>query len=124
MHFVFYFITYIKYMTNTFGADNTPEKKDRKYKPFDGKMLNEFGNRYVANLLNYTVSDAINLPKTGDHSMADELVEQKNDGTIGKVDCEGVTEFLDTIEDEGTKKNLQRGTRALMKHVRWNIQFG
>jgi len=110
-------------MTNTFGAGNTPKKKDRKYKPFDGKMLNEFGNRYVANLLNYTVSDAINLPKTGDHSMADELVEQKNDGTIGKVDCEGVTEFLDTIEDEGTKKNLQRGTRALMKHVRWNIQF-
>ena len=43
-------------MTNTFGANNAPKKKERKYKPFDGKMLNEFGNRYVANLLNYTVS--------------------------------------------------------------------
>ena len=110
--------------TNTFGAETAPEKKKRKYKPFDGKMLNDFGNRYVANLLNYTVSDAMSLPKTGDHSMADELVEQKNDKAIGKVDCEGVTEFLDTIEDKTTQKNLQRGTRALMKHTRWNIQFG
>ena len=111
-------------MTNTFVGNDTTEKKKRKYKPFDGKMLNDFGNRYVANLLNYTISDAINLPKTEGHTIADELVEQKNDGTIGKVDCEGVTEFLDTIEDEGTKKNLTRGTKALMKHVRWNIQFG
>lgn len=114
--------------TDRFGANNASNQnevgKKRKYKPFDGKMLNDFGNRYVTNLLNYTVSDAINLPKTDHHTIADELIEQKNDKTLGKVDCEGVSEFLDGIEDRAIQKSLQRGTRALMKHTRWNIQFG
>lgn len=100
------------------------ESKEPNNKPFDASMLNEFWNRYVSNLIGYTIKDAESLPDTGEHSIADTLLAQAKEERLEQVDCDEVTQFLESIDDDATRKNLTRSTRALMKHTRWNIQFG